>query len=374
MRAEPFPPSLGTRPPNLHAASRDRRRHRRRWSKIVQLIPGRTVASVRNRWQRLEKGRKMREEGKESKNRCHACGQPKRGHVCYAKLGQSSVADQLPASAHETAARAAPVPPRLRNTRSTNTVDLLAGLLQGDSNAPAPLQPVRLDSLAATFGFNPDAPNGAPSAAGAAAGPSGSGAVGPPSLAVRVASLDRANDSFFEMLSATSKFSEEWRAMFEDWSGSGGGQSESAAAALAVADADANAPPVLRAVASGGACPPRLTRSVTSYIRELTDAGLQSKGMLDRPSAVPATLKPAAGLVKQPSPMLPPLVPTLSGGLRPATGGLRPATGGLKRSAGLAGLGDADGLPRQLKPAAGFAPPPPGLAAQPSPLSRLRSS
>ena len=108
MRAEPFAPSLGIHPPDPRTVSRvRRRRHHRRWSKIVQLLPGRTVPSVRNRWQRLEKGRKMREEGKESKNRCHACGQPKRGHVCYAKLGQSSVADQLPASAHETAARAA---------------------------------------------------------------------------------------------------------------------------------------------------------------------------------------------------------------------------------------------------------------------------
>ena len=57
-----------------------------KWSKIVQRLPGRTVSSVRNRWQRIEKGRKLREAGVESKNRCHACGQPKRGHVCYAKL------------------------------------------------------------------------------------------------------------------------------------------------------------------------------------------------------------------------------------------------------------------------------------------------
>ena len=58
-----------------------------KWSRIVQELPGRTVSSVRNRWQRIEKGRKLREAGVESKNRCHACGQPKRGHVCLAKLG-----------------------------------------------------------------------------------------------------------------------------------------------------------------------------------------------------------------------------------------------------------------------------------------------
>lgn len=36
--------------------------------------------------QRIEKGRKLREAGVESKNRCHACGEPKRGHICYQKL------------------------------------------------------------------------------------------------------------------------------------------------------------------------------------------------------------------------------------------------------------------------------------------------
>ena len=57
-----------------------------KWSKIVQRLPNRTVSSVRNRWQRIEKGKKLRAAGKESKNRCHACGQPKRGHICYAKI------------------------------------------------------------------------------------------------------------------------------------------------------------------------------------------------------------------------------------------------------------------------------------------------
>lgn len=63
----------------LHAADGPK------WSVIVQSLPGRTISSVRNRWQRLEKGRKLREEGREPRNRCHACGQPKRGHICYAK-------------------------------------------------------------------------------------------------------------------------------------------------------------------------------------------------------------------------------------------------------------------------------------------------
>lgn len=57
-----------------------------KWSKIVQQLPGRSVSSVRNRWQRIEKGRKLRMAGQESKNRCQQCGEPKRGHVCMARL------------------------------------------------------------------------------------------------------------------------------------------------------------------------------------------------------------------------------------------------------------------------------------------------
>lgn len=57
-----------------------------RWSKIVKALPGRTISSVRNRWQRIDKGQKMREEGAESKNRCQICGAPKRGHVCFEKI------------------------------------------------------------------------------------------------------------------------------------------------------------------------------------------------------------------------------------------------------------------------------------------------
>ena len=57
-----------------------------KWKLIVQKLPGRTVSSVRGRWQRIEKGRRLREEGTVLKNRCHACGQPKKGHICLAKM------------------------------------------------------------------------------------------------------------------------------------------------------------------------------------------------------------------------------------------------------------------------------------------------
>jgi len=57
------------------------------WSKIIHKLPGRTVSSVRNRWQRIEKGRKAREAGLGSRNKCLTCGEIKRGHVCVGKAG-----------------------------------------------------------------------------------------------------------------------------------------------------------------------------------------------------------------------------------------------------------------------------------------------
>ena len=56
-----------------------------RWAQIVTHLPGRTVSSVRNRYQRIQKGVQMRERGAVMKNKCHTCGEPKRGHICKAK-------------------------------------------------------------------------------------------------------------------------------------------------------------------------------------------------------------------------------------------------------------------------------------------------
>ena len=47
-------------------------RHGPRWSKIADLLPGRSIASVRNRYLRIQRGVKGRSEGV-AKNRCHAC-------------------------------------------------------------------------------------------------------------------------------------------------------------------------------------------------------------------------------------------------------------------------------------------------------------
>ena len=47
----------------------------------------------------MEEGRKLREDGTELKNRCHQCGEPKRGHICRAKARggpQVDIPIQLP--------------------------------------------------------------------------------------------------------------------------------------------------------------------------------------------------------------------------------------------------------------------------------------
>ena len=73
-----------------------------KWGRVLLALPWRTVPSIRNRWQRMENGRKLRESGVESKNRCHACGQPRRGHVCLAKLSGSTsgLGPGLPSAYH----------------------------------------------------------------------------------------------------------------------------------------------------------------------------------------------------------------------------------------------------------------------------------
>ena len=56
-----------------------------KWKAISEQMPGRSISSIRNRFQRMEAGRKAIEKGGEIKNRCHSCGKFKRGHICHAK-------------------------------------------------------------------------------------------------------------------------------------------------------------------------------------------------------------------------------------------------------------------------------------------------
>jgi len=52
-----------------------------KWQQIAREVPGRSVASVRNRFLRIQKGERQRSAGI-AKNRCHACGELKLGHIC----------------------------------------------------------------------------------------------------------------------------------------------------------------------------------------------------------------------------------------------------------------------------------------------------
>ena len=60
--------------------------HGHQWRLIVKELPGRSVSSTRNRFNRIEKGRQMKESGLRGRNLCHACWQPKKGHICTAKI------------------------------------------------------------------------------------------------------------------------------------------------------------------------------------------------------------------------------------------------------------------------------------------------
>ena len=70
--------------------------HGRQWRKIASALDGRSAASVRNRFLRIERGKKMQEKG-ETKNRCTLCGEPKAGHTCLARGGGGRVAGHIAA-------------------------------------------------------------------------------------------------------------------------------------------------------------------------------------------------------------------------------------------------------------------------------------
>lgn len=61
-----------------------------RWRHIVKLFPGRTISSVRNRWQRMAQRGSAKKKGT-FKNRCSFCGERKRGHTCVKKLSTTAL-------------------------------------------------------------------------------------------------------------------------------------------------------------------------------------------------------------------------------------------------------------------------------------------
>merc|ERR1711965_198914 len=68
------------------------------WSKIASHLPGRTDNGVRNRWNRMERAQVLRKaRGPAAGYRCRRCGEPKRGHICAARvmLGETPEGEDL---------------------------------------------------------------------------------------------------------------------------------------------------------------------------------------------------------------------------------------------------------------------------------------
>jgi len=79
------------------------------WKTIQNRFTDRTRSSIRNRYQRIRKGEKIRNEGgvggiRKAKNRCHACGELRIGHVCKAKMVSTAVATLAAAATTVTTA------------------------------------------------------------------------------------------------------------------------------------------------------------------------------------------------------------------------------------------------------------------------------
>lgn len=253
------------------------------------------VSSVRNRWQRIEKGRKLREQGQELKNRCHACGQPKRGHVCYAKMRGGPQVDVQPMGGAPPEL-ALPTPsgggvPDLRRMRSGSK------LVPYETGAWAPGASSSLFGVTAppavgsssSQGTSSSAQGGMPSSAaftvdvGAVVGSSSSRRGGPGHC------IGRSNTSFFQDLSSSELFSPSSREMFQAWVDS---PRDAQAGLVQGIASDVAAPPSLRRCASGEVGsdgqvpqPPKLTRAVSSYIRILEDEANAQAGGTPRSDA-----------------------------------------------------------------------------------------
>lgn len=61
-----------------------------KWKEIQKHLPDRTIPSIRNRYQRMQKGDKLQKEGGRFKNLCRYCGLPKRGHTCTALVASTA--------------------------------------------------------------------------------------------------------------------------------------------------------------------------------------------------------------------------------------------------------------------------------------------
>lgn len=57
-------------------------RGRPRWAQVAKGLPGRTAQEARCRYRRISDAELRRKRGESFRNKCHTCGQLRRGHVC----------------------------------------------------------------------------------------------------------------------------------------------------------------------------------------------------------------------------------------------------------------------------------------------------
>jgi hypothetical protein len=92
-------------------------RGRPKWAAVAKGLPGRTAQEARCRFRRISDADTRRKKGESFRNRCHTCGQLRRGHVCPGVTVASRNAKLAAARAPETQKRAPErateiVPPR----------------------------------------------------------------------------------------------------------------------------------------------------------------------------------------------------------------------------------------------------------------------
>jgi hypothetical protein len=101
-------------------------RGRPKWAAVAKGLPGRTAQEARCRYRRISDAETRRKRGESFRNKCHTCGQLRRGHVCPgvtvasrdAKLAAARAGcpevraneTQRPAAEQATEAVAAPLP------------------------------------------------------------------------------------------------------------------------------------------------------------------------------------------------------------------------------------------------------------------------
>ena len=131
-----------------------------KWAIIVRHLPGRTVSSVRNRYQRIQKGIKLRESGVHIKNKCHACGEPKRGHICKARSRISGLANVAQMTDEQVEAVRSNPESSLNPLLNIATRKNWNTFTKSNGKAPMqPMQPMQPMSSMCTVGFSLDTNN-----------------------------------------------------------------------------------------------------------------------------------------------------------------------------------------------------------------------